>query len=201
MILKLGRLWDQCLIAVSVSLSLSFSTFTNADGRNILQCIKVDMIVTMTTLCYVNDYVSKHDRHAKNKVICALLGILRGNWDKKISFRLHHTASCYGNRGCSYLDIMESISSFRLHTMRNWALQMCQLSQMEQWFHFQVTLTTWAPGLLSQGSLIWVFAGTSRLLFYSHMSQWLLLSLGTNHWGTCTDDQAAHDCHIILFIS
>jgi hypothetical protein len=50
-----------------------------ANGRNILQCIKVDMIVTMTTLCYVNDYVSKHDRHAKNKVICALLGILRGN--------------------------------------------------------------------------------------------------------------------------
>jgi hypothetical protein len=72
--------------------------------------------------------------------------------------------------------------------MGSWALQMCQLSQM-------------APVLLQQGSLIWVFAGTGRLVFHRHMSQCLLLYLGTNHWGTCTDDQAAHDCHIILFIS
>jgi hypothetical protein len=35
------------------------------------------MRVTTTTICNVNYCVSKHDRHAKNKLIYTLLGILR----------------------------------------------------------------------------------------------------------------------------
>jgi hypothetical protein len=65
-----------------------------------------------------------HDRHAKNKVICALLGILRSEPGKSLSDPLNHTASCYGNRGYRYLDIKECISSYRLH-METWALQIC----------------------------------------------------------------------------
>jgi hypothetical protein len=72
-------------VALISELVLPFSLFSlfphllMANGSNTLQCIKVEMVFMKTTLCNVNDYVPKHDRHAKNKVICALLWILRGN--------------------------------------------------------------------------------------------------------------------------
>jgi hypothetical protein len=81
MILKVALI-SELELSFSLFLSLSFSLFPHllmANGSNILQCIKVEMVFMKTTLCNVNDYVPKHDRHAKNKVICALLWILRGN--------------------------------------------------------------------------------------------------------------------------
>jgi hypothetical protein len=92
------------------------------------------MIVTTTTICNINNYVSKHDRHAKNKLICTLLGILRvPETSRAFSDWLPLTASRDGSQGCSYLGMKGRINHGRLQSMG-------------PWFHTNVDSHRWLSG-------------------------------------------------------